>query len=270
MPKFKERTGIPKYMQMRISLRGWKRLRKDFQPMPSSEGTFWSDDTWIRHCMKKDGKPDEDAISNFYTTNQWKFLLIGEKGTTMFFHKDHTAAGSWQAMIQGRKQWTLCPNTESRYLTTGMDVNNPDYKAYPQFRHALCGKTVVGPGELVYYPAYWWHMALQLDTPTIAYTGALVGCEAERSSTRELGTDTKAHKSFYNDLMYKCSQCWTRGKKERHCEDISLKWPGAAPPPLRRVCEKYLPKCYDLWEEHAKSLSSPAVDPTDDEVGTFA
>ena len=32
----------------------------------------------------------------------------------------------------------------------------------------------------------------------------------------------------------------------RQCEDISLKWAGAAPPPLRVVCDEYLPKCHRL------------------------
>lgn len=261
VPAFKERDGKVKYMQMRISLRGWKRLRKDFQPMPAQQ--FWEDDSWIRYCMAKDGKPDEDAISNFYTTNQWKFLLIGQKGTTMFFHKDHTAAGSWQAMIQGRKKWTLCPNTETHYFSTGMDIyNKQDHKRYPNFAKGLCGQVTVEPGELVYYPAYWWHQALQLDTPTIAYTGALVGTEAVRKTTRDLdGKSTKAHESFYNDLIVKCEKCWTKGQKQRHCDDISLKWPGAAPPPLRRICDRYLPRCYKLWDEHARTIldSRPAA-----------
>jgi hypothetical protein len=34
-------------------------------------------------------------------------LLIGEKGTGIFFHNDHLAAASWQANIVGRKRWVL-------------------------------------------------------------------------------------------------------------------------------------------------------------------
>ena len=34
--------------------------------------------------------------------------------------------------------------------------------------------------------------------------------------------------------------------RARQCEDISLKWAGAAPPPLRVVCDEYLPKCHRL------------------------
>mmetsp|Transcript_65948 Transcript_65948/g.121669 ORF Transcript_65948/g.121669 Transcript_65948/m.121669 type:complete len:481 (+) Transcript_65948:146-1588(+) len=249
---FMRPSKYSKYMQMRISLRGWKRIRKDLDPMPDHP-TFWDDGTWIRHCMSKsDGKPDEKAIDNFFTTNQWKFLLIGQKGTSMFFHKDTLAATSWQAQIKGRKMWTLCPVSETRYLSEEIDTYNPDYKRFPNFAKALCGQVTVHPGEMVYYPAYMWHHASQLDTPTISYTGLLVGTEADRHDLG--GGDKKVHRQMYRDLMRKCAQCWTPGKKQRHCDDISLKWPGAAPPPLRDVCDKYLPKCLKLWDKHSDSL----------------
>ncbi|CAK9096847.1 Gibberellin 20 oxidase 1 [Durusdinium trenchii] len=66
-------------MQIRLSLRGWKRLKKDFVPKPLPD-VFWDDDEWISQCMRKGNKADTPAINNFFVTNQWKFLLIGEKG----------------------------------------------------------------------------------------------------------------------------------------------------------------------------------------------
>eukprot|EP00971_Amphidinium_carterae_P215578 4279178-Amphidinium_carterae.1 len=48
----------------------------------------------------------------------------------------------------------------------------------------LLSKVTVNPGELLYYPGYWWHHTLQLETPSIGYTGALVGTEARGSPRR--------------------------------------------------------------------------------------
>lgn len=252
MPRFLQKSEKPKYMQMRIGFRGWKRLKKDFVPKPLPD-VFWDDDEWISSCMRKpDGKSDKPAIDNFFTTQQWKFLLIGEKGTSMFFHKDGTAASSWQAQLLGKKKWTLCPNTETPLLDVNIDTFKPEsYNKFPNFARALCGQVTVEPGEMLYYPAYWWHHTLQFETPSVAYTGALVGVEADR---RDLGGDPKPHLRFYNDLMDKCAKCWEKGNPTRKCEDISERWPGAAPPMLRVVCEKYLPECYQLWDEHAQSL----------------
>ncbi|CAE8719957.1 unnamed protein product, partial [Polarella glacialis] len=127
------------------------------------------------------GAADKQAIDNFFVTQQWKFLLIGEKGTSMFFHKDGTAASSWQVQLVGRKRWTLCPNTETPLLDVNLDTYDPDYKRFPKFARALCGQVTVSPGELLYYPGYWWHHTLQLDTPAVSYTGAMVGVEAPRT-----------------------------------------------------------------------------------------
>lgn len=249
---FKRKGPAPKYMQLRIGRRGWNRLKKHFDPKPIPS-IFWDDDEWASKCMvTADGKVDKNAIHNFFVTQQWKFLLIGEKGSTMFFHKDNTAASSWQAQILGRKKWTLCPNTESRLLDISIDTHDPSsYNRFPRFAQALCGQVTVHPGDILYYPGYWWHQALQLDTPTVAYTGALVGVEADR---QDLGSNAKPHAHFYQDLVGKCSKCWQKDKTERLCEDISLKWPGAAPPMFRSLCEQYLPECYKLWNDHAVNL----------------
>lgn len=251
MPRFLEPSRSPRYMQLRVGLRGWQRLLKDFHPLPAPD-VFWSDEEWIHKCMQTpDGKPDKMAIDNFLTTNQWKFLLIGEKGTSMFFHKDGTAASSWQAQVMGTKRWTLCPNSESHLLSTDLDTYNPDYNRFPRFAEANCGQVTASRGDLLYYPAYWWHHALQTETPTVSYTGALVGVEANR---KDVGGNGKVHDAFFKDLKEKCAKCWQDGKQERICDDISLKWPGAAPPPLRVVCDSYLPKCLELWDVHARSL----------------
>jgi len=252
LPMFQHKVGIPRYMQLRLSLRGWKRLRKDFEPLPDPD-VFWSDEEWISKCMAKaDGKADLEAIDNFYTTVQWKFLLIGEKGTSMFLHKDGTASSSWQAQIIGQKKWTLCPNTESHFLDIQIDTFGEKDLTHSSFSKAYCGQVVAEEGDMLYYPGYWWHHTLQLKTPSVAYTGALVGTEAERD---DIGRDKRAHASFLRDMEGKCRKCWKEGKAERQCEDISLQWPGAAPPMLRVLCEDYFYRCFKLWDEHAKTLN---------------
>jgi len=251
LPKFQHKTGVPRYLQLRLSLRGWKRLRKDFQPLPDP-AVFWSDEEWITKCMRKNGKPDLVAIDNFYTTVQWKFLLIGEAGTSMFFHQDGTASSSWQAQLIGKKKWTLCPHTETRLLDTGINTFSETAVTDSKFAKALCGQVIAEEGDLLYYPGYWWHHTLQLETPSVAYTGALVGTEAERD---DIGRDKRAHAAFLRDMQGKCEKCWRKGDPNRKCDDISLQWPGAAPPPLRVVCDEYFQECFKLWDEHAKTLS---------------
>merc|ERR1712070_895623 len=201
--KFKAKTASAKYMQIRVGLKGRRSLEPNFEPRTVPE-ILWTDEEWINDCMKfENGTVDDEAIDNFYTTNQWKFLLIGEEKTSMFFHQDGVAGGAFQAQIFGRKKWTLCPHDQSRFLNVYINTFKIDYKKFPRFADAYCGRVVVNHGEILYYPGYWWHHTKQLDTPSAAYTGALVGIEAERS---DLGRERRSHRIVYKDLKEKCTK----------------------------------------------------------------
>lgn len=253
IPLFQQRAAVPRYLQIRLGLRGWKRLRKDLQPLPTPE-LFWDDDQWIEKCMRKeDGSVDEHAIDNFYKFMQWKFLVLGEKGSEMFFHKDKSPSTNWYAQILGSKKWTLCPNSESHLLETGFQTFDPDHKSrHPKFSKAKCGQALTLAGDFLYYPGFAWHHPLNLETPSLAFIGALLGSEAPGRPDYHRG-DSQNKRFLTNILKDDCAKCWTRGKPDRHCDDISLKWPGAAPPPLRVICDDYIHKCFKLWEDHVKS-----------------
>ena len=61
----------------------------------------------------------------------------------------------------------LCPYDQGKYLGPEIKVFEADYAAYPQWGKAHCGRVVGNVGELLYYPAYWWHTTKCLDSPTI-------------------------------------------------------------------------------------------------------
>lgn len=279
-----DESGMPRYMQYRLSLQGWHTLEEDlFSPIiNTTEGdkinkkdevinsvqrrrylpsVLWTEADWIG-CFGTD-----DVIDNFYRTNQWNMLLIGEVGTGIFFHHDHLAAASWSAQVVGRKEWIICPFNQSYLLNNDIFTFSPDYNHSPQFADALCGRTIVKAGELLYYPAYWWHQTKCLDRPTIGITGLMVGIEHDRKDIAQLSktqteNDGLVHLKFLRDMQLKCSNCWPKDlaqchgdfKSCRKCEDISMKWPGAAPPVAHQMCAA-LPKCYALWDKHYRGLN---------------
>ena len=110
---------------------------------------------------------------------------------------------------------------------------------FPAFAKARCGRAILHPGEILYYPAYWYHSTKCLDTPTIGLTGLMVGVEDTRRDIQHV-----VHRQFLQDLQRKCANPG---------EDISKKWPGAAPPISKSVCAA-LPKCYDLWDQHFQTV----------------
>ena len=266
-PKARDR-GQPRYMQFRLSLPGWLDLKEDLRVTNEANSvaakqalngagtadgrylpnSMWTEDDWIDKCLD-----DEKDIDNFFRVNQWNMLLIGEVGTGIFFHHDHLASASWQAHVVGRKEWITCTYDSSKYIgrAGGVDPFKPNYDKYPNYHKAYCGKTTAGPGDLFYYPAYWWHTTKCLDRPTIGITGLMVGTEANRQDI-----PMQVHERFLKDLEHKCSQCWDESCQDescRKCDDISKKWPGAAPPIGKNVCNQ-LNKCFNEWDKHYKSI----------------
>mmetsp|Transcript_907 Transcript_907/g.2475 ORF Transcript_907/g.2475 Transcript_907/m.2475 type:complete len:239 (+) Transcript_907:236-952(+) len=220
LPLFQQDSPSPRYMQMRLSLGGWEELKKDLKALPKS---FYTEAEWMPQCMAtKTGGTELDraAADNFYRVNQWNFLLIGEEGTGIFFHNDHLSAASWQAQIVGRKRWILCPYEQRRLFSSQMNPFDPDYGAHPDFARGYCADVTVEPGEIVYYPAYWWHATRNLDTPTMGITGLMVGNEDDRPDLPH----PRVHEQFVADITHKCSKCWDLSKgpgQRRKCDDIS-------------------------------------------------
>jgi len=245
------KSGMPRYMQMRLGLKGWEDLEKKmYGPKGKLPPGMWTEKDWIYDCM-----PDSKDIDNFFRVNQWNMMLIGEVGTGIFFHHDHLSASSWQAHIAGRKVWTLCPYTETHLLEPAGRIHTFDASAeeFPDFHAAKCGQVVVNPGEIAYYPSYWWHQTKCLDYPTVGVTGLMVGVEDNR-----MDLDFKVHEQFRRDIQQKCNNPG---------EDISKKWPGAAPPISKGACAA-MDKCLELWDANFKridfdySVDEPFLDHT--------
>jgi hypoxia-inducible factor 1-alpha inhibitor (HIF hydroxylase) len=38
-----------------------------------------------------------------------------------------------------------------------VDFERPDYTRFPKFREARGQEAIVGPGDVLYIPIYWWH-----------------------------------------------------------------------------------------------------------------
>lgn len=38
-----------------------------------------------------------------------------------------------------------------------VDFERPDYARFPKFKEAKGCETVIGPGDVLYIPIYWWH-----------------------------------------------------------------------------------------------------------------
>lgn len=93
-------------------------------------------------------------------------LLIGSEGSITPAHYDEQQ--NFFAQIYGYKRFLLFPPEMYECLyphpvwhphdrQSQVDFDNPDYERFPKFHEIKGQEAVVGPGDVLYIPMYWWH-----------------------------------------------------------------------------------------------------------------
>nr|XP_023026395.1 hypoxia-inducible factor 1-alpha inhibitor-like [Leptinotarsa decemlineata] len=93
-------------------------------------------------------------------------LFISMEGNVTPCHYDEQQ--NLFAQIQGYKRCILFPPNQFECLyphpvyhphdrQSMVDFDKPDYSKYPKFKDVKGCETVIGPGDVLYIPIYWWH-----------------------------------------------------------------------------------------------------------------
>jgi hypothetical protein len=77
------------------------------------------------------------------------------------------------AQVYGKKRFLLFSPEQHRYLyaqklnpacwISPIQPDEPELDAFPEFRNAEALEVALEPGEILYIPKFWWHMATSLD-----------------------------------------------------------------------------------------------------------
>eukprot|EP01132_Coremiostelium_polycephalum_P008281 gene8281-10175_t len=110
-------------------------------------------------------------------------LWIGSKGQITPLHHDWSTGDpgmdGFHAIISGKKLFKLYdPFTNGKYIKRKnewglfhhakiVDVENPDYEKFPEFRNAMALDVVLEQGEMLFIPKLWWHYVKTLE-PSIS------------------------------------------------------------------------------------------------------
>jgi histone arginine demethylase JMJD6 len=108
--------------------------------------------------------------------NQLEMFIGGPGGKFPYIHLDYYHLSAWINQLYGRKQFTVWPRGQEKYLypdpndpwkSVLPDFENVDLEKYPLYKHATPITFVVGPGETLFIPFGIWHTAKSLE-PTIS------------------------------------------------------------------------------------------------------
>lgn len=110
-------------------------------------------------------------------------MFVGSSHVWTQMHCDVTS--STFIMVEGQKRWLLFPPTETLYMApyghhrnvafnTEFDVFHPDLESHPAFAKARGFEVVLEPGDVLFFPSFWWHAVQNKDAVTVCIDIALI------------------------------------------------------------------------------------------------
>ncbi|MEH2438440.1 MAG: cupin-like domain-containing protein [Nostoc sp.] len=109
-----------------------------------------------------------EELFNKYGFQQYIYLIIGRKESSIGLHIDSFCTQGWLAGIYGRKRLILIPPDQQEFVYDGkVNAFNPDLEKFPLYANVKPVEFILTPGELLYIPSMWWHQAENLEN-TIA------------------------------------------------------------------------------------------------------
>lgn len=141
-------------------------LEPDITPLPEYIGKLHMGPfMWIA--------PDEHyEYTHFDPDDGMLFLLSGEKRVRLFH---------WNYLEH------LYPNplgSKGRTIQATVDVDEPDFKKHPLFAQAVCEYGTLGPGDLLFIPAFYWHQVS--STPHTISINTFYGDAGDTSFTKKI------------------------------------------------------------------------------------
>mmetsp|Transcript_10918 Transcript_10918/g.30889 ORF Transcript_10918/g.30889 Transcript_10918/m.30889 type:complete len:251 (-) Transcript_10918:656-1408(-) len=141
----------------------------------------------------------------------YRWLIIGAEKSGSTFHKDPNSTSAWNAVVSGSKKWILYPphvtppgvyaSTSGADVVTSVSLMEWFVNFYPQAQsgNPRPVEGTVGPGDVIFVPRGWWHMAINLEY-TVAVTQNYV-------SSANLPHVLRFLRSRSADLVSGCSAC---------------------------------------------------------------
>jgi len=111
----------------------------------------------------------DDLFKNLGTIRpRYRWFITGPPKSGSNLHVDPLGTSAWNALITGKKEWIIFyPGAPVRESTKSGAAWFRD--EYPKLKHLQHYRFVQKPGEILYIPSGWWHIAINREA-TMAVT----------------------------------------------------------------------------------------------------
>jgi histone arginine demethylase JMJD6 len=117
--------------------------------------------------------------SKWFNKGHWgsatELFIGGPGGRFPYVHLDYFHLNAWITQLYGEKRFTVFPRGQEELLypraddpwRSDINIFEPDFQKFPNYKNATPVHFVVGPGETLFIPFGTWHTAYSL-TPTLS------------------------------------------------------------------------------------------------------
>lgn len=148
---------------------------------------------------------------------KYPFMFFGGEGAYVNLHYDIDCSSVFLTQFQTRKRVVLFGPEQSKYLyqhpftvQSHVNINNPDYDLYPNFRKAQGYEVILNHGETLYIPSLYWHFIEYVDG---GYSISLRAADSVATQMRGLWNITR-HFVVDKGMNMLLGPRWKRWKEE--------------------------------------------------------
>ena len=153
-----------------------KKHRRDDIPLYIFDSEFGDEKRETRVLLDEYDVPewfDEDflAIMGEKKRPPFRWIIAGPKRSGCSLHIDPTGTSAWNTLIVGKKRWVMFPpHTFKSEKDIELDPGASWFiNHYPKYKHKFHIDVIQNPGETIFLPNGWWHVALNIED-TISVT----------------------------------------------------------------------------------------------------
>jgi hypothetical protein len=141
-------------------LLGWHAFRRhpelfdDIRPAPY----------FVQDWVESISPPLRELLESTSKRDFWS-VFVGSSGSLSELHRDFWHTHACLAQVLGRKRAILFPPSDTTLLYGGgFDPDAPDFERYPLLEQVTAYECVIGPGDVLFIPADWWHWVKGMES----------------------------------------------------------------------------------------------------------